>query len=67
MNQNIRPIFKQTKVNTGIKIKEQSIDNDFEESYYNIYGIKVNEPANGLYIVKTSNGKYRKIIKGKAK
>lgn len=66
-NQNIRPIFKQTKVNTGIKIKEQSIDNDFEESYYNIYGIKVNEPANGLYIVKTSNGKYRKIIKGKAK
>lgn len=61
--QYIRPIFKQTGPNTGISGKNPDVIGKGDAVYFNLNGTKVNKPTTGIYIVKTPEGKYSKIIK----
>lgn len=61
--QYIRPIFKQTGPNTGISEKNPDVIEKGDTVYFKLNGTKVNKPTTGIYIVKTLEGKYSKIIK----
>lgn len=45
----------------GASVSEIELDNNASAQYYNLQGVRVNEPANGLYIV-VKGGKATKVV-----
>ena len=51
-----------TDISVGIESAIDSSSNTTNQ-YYSIGGIRIQKPSTGLYVVKTKNGKTRKVIK----
>ena len=58
---NRTPILKRCR-SLGIEPAIDSSSNTINQ-YYSIGGIRIQKPSVGLFIVKTKNGKMRKVIK----
>ena len=57
----IRPVWIKTDEYTEIK-NNLSNFNDSPQQYYDLFGRKINKVTNGIYIIKTNNGNFKKVL-----